>query len=175
MGPNPPTKTAEFQGEVYSSSLSVLSASQEFVQIGIEGKYVVFGGRGLGAEDAINDVKAVFRAQGQCPDKFLPIVIRDPLVMQDIDKTPGCPVPGNFVNLCQDIHAFGDYAFENDGLCAAVFHLVEKLLGFRVQRGLIRDEVADKGIGIRKTSCRFLHGPRPPMLCLSSASSRRPA
>jgi hypothetical protein len=65
----------------YFRVLHRLSTSHKFVQIGIKGKQVVFRGRGLGAKNTINDVKAMFRAEGQRPDKFLLIVIRDPLVM----------------------------------------------------------------------------------------------
>jgi hypothetical protein len=37
----------------------LLSTPRESVQIGVEGKQVVFGGRGLGAKNTINDVKAM--------------------------------------------------------------------------------------------------------------------
>ena len=51
-------------------------------------------------------------------------------------------------NFCQDIHAFGDDAFKDDGLKPAVFHLVKEFLRLLVQGGIVRDEVADDGVGI---------------------------
>jgi hypothetical protein len=38
-----------------------LNASNEFVQISIEGKQAVFSGSSLGAENTINDIQAMFR------------------------------------------------------------------------------------------------------------------
>ena len=76
-----PVCQADNHTSEYFRVLHRLSTSHKFVQIGIKGKQVVFRGRGLGAKNTINDVKAMFRAEGQRPDKFLLIVIRDPLVM----------------------------------------------------------------------------------------------
>ncbi len=58
-----------------------LCMSRQLIQIAIEGKQAITVGHGLGAENTINDIKAMSRAQSQRADKFLLVVIRNPLIM----------------------------------------------------------------------------------------------
>jgi hypothetical protein len=74
----------------------------------------------------------------------------DAFVEQQIGKPDGGLLPGDLVDLRQNVNAFDKDALQDDGLCRPVEHLSEEGFGRCVLIQIVLDKVAYDRIRVRK-------------------------
>lgn len=105
---------------------------------------------GLGAENAVNDIQVFFSKKVEGGPEFLPVQVLDAFIEQQIGQPGGGLLPGDLVDLCQNVNAFDKDVFQDDGLCRPVEHLCEEGFGRCVLIQIVLDKVADDRIRVRK-------------------------
>jgi len=110
------------------------------------------------------------RKQRQGPDELLSVVVYNPLIAENINKTPGSPFPRDLIYFRQHVYTLRNNALKDDRLDAAALYIVEEVFRLRMKFGVISNEVPDDDIGIRQDFFVSFHELPPSMPCLSFSS-----
>ena len=102
------------------------------------------------AQNTVHYVEAAVGIELQGADKLVTIAIDDPPVAQKRHELFGRFGAGNFVEFCEDVDAFDDDAFQDNGPIGADMNLLEQGGGGLELGGNVAQKVTEHDVCIRE-------------------------